>query len=439
MTVETKLKHAASEARRTVATISPPPIRVAARRARVHRALAAAAVAVVAGLLIGITALLTSRANREPTFVDETPIETPRNAGSAADAGWSTVPGPDYLAGGPNAPIERLANGTWVALDRGWTASPEVPVEDPVEVLWTSADSTTWRSREVAAFDGLAVHASPFNPYGHVLGGLMWAWAAPTDAPEPTSVWITDDAATWHRVEWIDDADSVPSTVLPIELRPRPHLLVAREGRVVFLASNPDPPGGRAARSFVSTDEGRTFAQLDVFPPETTFVLPWSAGDGLSALVSGPDLPPELWRSPDGSAWERIGPPQGLDITLGPDHLFSLGVTVSASPDAVLIGGQSCDGSVFRSTDGGRTWEHLDVAATVPLYEDRGFDYRKGDCHRVASTGEWLAVEGNYRVWATRDGIAWVYFGDSSRLNTYYWMPYVSWVGSGGMSIPPEG
>jgi hypothetical protein len=340
-----------------------------------------------------------------------------RDAGSAEAAGWTFIypPANDWQR------VGRLASGTWVALDRGWQCRTadgfhqkchwdglpgySEPLRDadaeadPTEILWTSTDGIEWTSSDIPEFAGKLIHPVPHPQYAtDVYGGLLWVWASPLDAAAPTEVWITEDAETWHQVQWIDVSDPPPPS--PGNM---PYIQAAsRSGDVIFLSAL----RGATLQHLVSTDAGRTFTGVTPFPNGTYTMAHWAADGQIQALVATPNQGFALWRSDDGSDWNRIGTVEGLDSAPTSQPLL-----LSSSSDALIAdtGWRTCDVQLVRSTDGGLTWENIDVFGELPIhYTETRFILTPNPCAQYsAATAGWMLIQSNDLVWVSRDGVDW--------------------------------
>ena len=260
------------------------------------------------------------------------------------------------------------------------TVPPSDAVSDPLETLWTSADGVDWTPEEVPEFEGKVVYEF------HVFADHDQAWASVSAIDEiaPSEVWLTDDAVTWHPIQWIT-SDPVP---------PNPWFSpddLTRLDDTIFMTAT------SASRYLVSTDRGRTFTEITPFPDQSQVTAHWSTDERIGALVAESEGQLRLWATENGHDWERIGE------VAGAPH----GELVVSSSQGVLIAAQppshTCELSVVRSVDGGLTWREVDVAGGLPLYHPaplvRGCS--------VGVAANWFLLQSNDDVWTSRNGIDW--------------------------------
>jgi len=360
-------------------------------RLRVGRPLPGWAVAVIAAfvvIVVASAAFLLARGPGVAPFAGEDTIlpgSAPilLEAGSGLDAA-SVLIGDDWSYGGYP---ERLGDGTWVVLDNARSGDT---------VVWALDEGTgEWAPHGVTEFGGASV---PWNRrYVHV--GLLWAWIGGTSPPE---VWNSPDGVTWRHVEWRGTPPS-PEQSPPFAL-----WHYARAGDTILMGGQDD------GILYVSSDVGRRFTAIT--PSPGTILHLWHTGEEFRAIVAStrPADALTLWRSGDGMRWEDMGRVSGLEDA---DLRIS---ALSVSPDALLIGelgigwlaDSSCGGDVYRSTDGGATWQALGIFEWLT----EGFPaFLNPSCLSVASAdGEWMLVTAGggwgvprAGVWGSRNGLDW--------------------------------
>ncbi len=118
--------------------------------------------------------------------------------------------------------------------------------------------------------------------------------------------------------------------------------------------------GGKTWRKTLFKSDEAGIADLAVDPanPDVLFATVWEAWRKSWGMSSGGDES-GLWKSTDGGeTWQDITATLGLDPA---QPIGKIGVTVSgANPNRVwVLVEHEPEGGVYRSDDGGRTWEHL--------------------------------------------------------------------------------
>jgi hypothetical protein len=348
---------------------------------------------------------------------------TVRDAGSAEDRGWT------YIESPLGREFQRLANGTWVILDSGWACrgehgfskvcssrAPTVPpydaVADPLETLWTSADGIDWTPAEVPEFAGKVVYESPI----YTNHDQLWAWVSPIDEFTPSEVWLTDDAVTWHPIHWITSEPVPPNPWFSPESITRFDDTIYMTATSVLLNN----------MHLVSTDGGRTFAEITPFPDDSYVAAHWSADGEIGVFVAEPaEEHLTLWKTHNGQDWDRIG-----DVSGAPQDVL----TVSSSQGVLLARqpyAQECDTPLIRSVDGGLTWKQIDVAGGLPL--DHPAPLVQG-CW-VGTADDWFLLQNNDDVWTSHNGIDWYAIHD---VNIGYGMFGDRPCTSRGCAMPPS-
>jgi len=361
-------------------------VRLVQPRLRVRRPLPGWAVAVIAAVLVVVMAtigFLFARGSDGFLFVAATPETTEPvllDAGSGFDAAAALITD-DWPGGYP----ERLGNGTWITVVSDWQAGAVTPT-----TVWILEETGRWTPHEVAE-----LRAVPLDG-GYVRGGLLWAWVFHT-----SEVWNSADGVTWRLVDW-------GSAAPPVE----PPRRLARTGETILMG------GGDGGALYVSSDAGRSFTASTPFPGTLRHL--WSTGEGFRAIVDSADAAGtiDLWRSGDGMGWEEMGRVSGLG-----DANLSWRSALSISSEALLLSdldgpGSACDGDVYRSVDGGRIWQALDI---VEWLTDGGPPFLQPACWSVASAdGEWMLVGGyaawgppRAGVWGSRNGVDWYRIGSA--------------------------
>jgi hypothetical protein len=261
-----------------------------------------------------------------------------------------------------------LTTGVVVAQDEpiAWTTISEVPKFDPGNTLysvtslpsgeavivgargccgkawsWHSADGQAWEWVEMPGVkDGQATDSENFGDGLIAVGGRQEPSAGTNDG----LVWTTDDPAQWSDPTVIPNADlrsvGVGEDGLTIA-----GAAVSKNGRRWTPAVWRSADGQTWDRTLIG-EPGEYVTQMEVVQTPSGA---WVAM-GRTILKGGEESRTEMWRSEDGSTWESIPFPGGVDDPSG----FEL----AATPDAVfaLVNHWSADGtaggSAFRTVDG---------------------------------------------------------------------------------------
>ncbi len=320
-----------------------------------------------------------------------------RDSGDALDAGWSVIRGaPVTDTIGPL----RLENGLWASLwsPGNWSQPLPIPITDTDETFWVSVDGMEWESREVPEFVGRAIYSVEYDAsYSMGAEGQLWVRAAPVDETMPSELWITDDGDSWHQVEFDTSVPTQPDGFFRING-------ISRVDDVLFMTAN------RSSHfmQLVSTDRGRTFTEIAPFPADGFASAHWSTDRELQAFVTTRTGLVSLWRSSNGLSWELVGA-----VTL-PDHWAEQlypefpQVIVNWSPEALIAGlsERRCEASVAVSTDGGLSWELVDVNRELAIEPTPSY------CVTGSSQGWFLFqaidLDGfESGAWVTQDGLDW--------------------------------
>jgi photosystem II stability/assembly factor-like uncharacterized protein len=262
--------------------------------------------------------------------------------------------------------IYKSVNGgaTWAFSSRGiFEEFASAMAYDPAApgVLWAVSQTRLWRSADGGA---------DWTERGKRIPALFPVLEVAVDPRDPRTVWagttrgvfVTEDAgATWEaRREGLTGAGARPFAAVQL-LR-----LAASDPSVVYAGGN--------FTLFRTADAGARWTQLTIPPPRL--------GSGvLDALVDARDADVVFLAWGDvsvsrdgGGTWERVAVGSGSaafhDLAADP-----------RDPDVIYAGGEE---GIFRSADGGRTWQ---LVTEIP----------------VASAGD-LAVGPSGEVWAASNG-----------------------------------
>jgi hypothetical protein len=255
----------------------------------------------------------------------------------------------------------------------------------------------------------------------YVRAGLLWAWISPDGGEQPTEAWNTPDGRNWRLVEW----DGPPPE--------DPFWRITRAGDTILVDS-------MRGHFYRSNDAGRSFTS--VAPPDAGLIwFVWTHDGAFRAIPNSG--PPELWHSPDGLTWDSMGPVSGLDWIEPGYTPFPQQLSTDPSSGTILIGDlwsvSRCWGDVYRSIDGGLSWQPLEVVES--LFGIPEESRSEPTCwSSVPGDLEWMLVmvhagtRGASGVWASRNGVDWYHFGAQSALPLdYNAYPVVE----GGVMIPP--
>jgi photosystem II stability/assembly factor-like uncharacterized protein len=137
--------------------------------------------------------------------------------------------------------------------------------------------------------------------------------------------------------------------------------------------------GGQTWRrvKFISDKAGFIDVAIDPRNPNTIWAASWQVYRTPYSLFSG-GVGSALWKSTDGGEnWTEIkggGYPQGIKGRIGigiapsnPDIVYAITEAHSMDPQTTMEGPQRANG-LYRTTDGGRTWEKMNSVNTRPFY-----------------------------------------------------------------------
>ena len=212
--------------------------------------------------------------------------------------------------------------------------------------LYTSADGgTTWISNTLTA-DAPQIYALAISP----------AFASDQMLFAGTSTglyWSDDGGASWQEVAAYADT-AVRSLAISPAWPAQPVLLVGTPGGVYRLLSN-DPATGNVRQPTAG------------FVPLATSPLEWSAAANL--LLTGTSNH-GVYGSDDGAqSWT----PRGLQAGNAYDAIVDVAISPDYEQDHSLFAawssGTGIGGSVYRTTDGGASWEHVYSTDYVPDVE----------------------------------------------------------------------
>ena len=272
------------------------------RAARLAVALAMAIGAAACGVAPGPTTIV-PRATPSPTrdatgsFVP-TPVPTPTPP-PAGLADWQQVPAQDSLRGA------EFNSVTWVGdrfLGLGCVANQEGCIQP---AIWESIDGLEWRTAG-------PVFLPPDASSGTVLAaastriGTIAAGSVRQDDKIQASIWLRG-AEGWVQVTPQSASDT---TVSALFATPDARVIAVGSGAFTHFSGfrawwSSDGTTWAAAPSVA--DQGGGYP-TDLLPVGTS-LLAWghSCGDVC------PVLPTAWWQSPDGTAWQPVGPPRGLE------------------------------------------------------------------------------------------------------------------------------
>ena len=335
-----------------------------------------------------------------------------------ATSGWAPIELP--LSGTDSTSVSGVVEveGGYAAVGSG--QDPEMVLHG---VAWWSADGVAWESVTAPAdwtgmafseliFDGETLLAVAYRTQEAAADGTR-----PADRPE---TWLSSDGLTWERGGMFE-AGANPNTPVPVEdgwvtagsiwtgMVQRPAFFTSPDG-VRWTTVQPEGVAYGAVSTPVVQPDGSLVAISCETPEETNtaagsgcFVRDWTSDDGGATWTAGavreedPEAVSEITpagdiflgiqndadtveatvvRSDDGDAWEAMDPPSD-DIYI---H------RLEALSDGVLLIGQRRDtasiiSSLWRTTDGGETWEELPLAGlpgAVGLSADHVLDQPDG-------------------------------------------------------------
>jgi len=226
--------------------------------------------------------------------------------------------------------------------------------------VWKTTDGgTSWKNVSDSFFGGSigAVAVSPSDPNVVYAGGGEKTVRG--NVSHGDGIWKSLDAGKSWTHSGLEDSRHIPR----IRIHPRNpdlvyaavlgHLFGPNEMRGIYRSKD----GARTWERilFVNRDAGAVDLILDPTNPRTLYATTWRVRRTPYSLESGGEGS-GLWKSTDGGdSWKEITRNKGLPKK-GPIGIS--GITVSPSnPENIYAIVESEEGGVFRSRDGGETWE----------------------------------------------------------------------------------
>jgi photosystem II stability/assembly factor-like uncharacterized protein len=255
--------------------------------------------------------------------------------------------------------------------DHGWFVGWSV-LTVRARLYRTVDGGRSWRSVEVASH---GVHGGAIDTIQFLDRRHGWLVAQEPTAPSASLSATSDGGATWRRVSQLPQ-------VAPARFQTR---------RIAWQA------GGYAGSLFRSVDGGRHWRRVPLLPRSETTVygLPAFFGDTVLAPVTrldGGRIRLIVYRSDDGGGrWHRAAELRVVGTPPNPQTCPSQAVSVAFA--AARTWWAAAPGSVYRTTDAGRTWSRsagLRRGCAFPAIE------------AVSADAAWLTSGSRLR--ATRDG-----------------------------------
>lgn len=384
------------ESRRGVIGAPRKPARQAVRR---RKPVIAAAAAFLITISAGTAAYLAfGRTEKEPATVTTTTTglttTTVAEVTTSAAAVTTTAPTAVVIPEGAVFTWRRLEDPTGALADEGNESVTQVITGGPGLVAVGYDDSGC----------GWGPWGQLYGQSGFAVFENEWAWAC------GGAVWLSADGESWTRVPDPDGVFSVESGVAALTgVADNGSRLVA-VGVTGTESPDPNSPFGPRAGVWVSDDDGASWARVPhdeaVFGGEGRhLMLTVIATD--SGFVAAGD---ELWSSPDGWNWTRLGPMQPPVITSLETASTNQVRRMARTPDGYVAVG-ACDNACAWTSPDGLSWTPAEVTyATATAPDTTGmFDVVAGPAGPVAVGSQGLMSDYNWdaAVWLSDRGGEW--------------------------------
>ena len=350
-------------------------------------------VATFCALLTGCAAPLpSSTPSATPSASQTATITTsPPPTPVPSEAAWThvTLTNPPSTAFGATKDDQIVASTTWPGgfLFIGETFSGE----PPTELVWRSADGSTWTRTAVPAFGGTDVRGIIRTGQRLVVIAAVHATSGGTALQPPLGfAWTSTDGTTWTPVA---DPDGRLAQMIPNSIGAGPGgVVIAGYGLTTGIRLLHSPDGLTWTADDTTTP---LFSGVEGDGP----VVGWADGFLLAASVPAVITPPVVWapptaaafRSADGITWVKSAVPPGAET-----------LAFIAAGDQIVATGDTCVACVgafawWSTADHGVTWQ----AETEP---SQGFP---SPGTSITSTGDrFVDLSGGRLRWSA-DGRTW--------------------------------